>query len=144
MFFMKKLIMFVILAVAAYASPAQSCDPTCCKKTCEPDHAKKETASISTLRSDLQTVIIKMGKSSLDFDKQVTDLTVKNCVCNEEGLRYLSTVASSIRHEFVAKIAPAKLVASLKEGGHASQPQAQTLASLNKEVQLLAAQADLL
>jgi hypothetical protein len=141
---MKKLIMFIILAMAAYASSAQSCDPGCCKKTCEPDGAKKETASISKLRSDLQTVITKMSKSSLAFDKRVTDLTVKNCVCDEAGLCYLSKIVTSIRHELVEKIEPSKLVVSLKECDHASQPEQQTLASLKKEVQLLTAQADLL
>jgi hypothetical protein len=141
---MKKFIMLVILAVAAYASPAQSCDPACCKKTCEPDRAKKETASISTLRSDLQMVINKMSKSSLAFDKRVTGLTVKNCVCDEEGLRYLSTIATSIRRELMKKIESSSLVGSWKAGDLAPQPEQQTLASLNKEVQLLTAQADML
>jgi hypothetical protein len=141
---MKKLIMLVVLAVAAYASYAQTCNPLCCKKTCEADKAKKETASISTMRSDLQTVITKMSRSSMAFDKQLTDLTVKNCVCDEEGLRYLSTVATSIRREFVQKVDPSKLVASLKEHGRASLPEQQTLAGLKKEIQLLSAQADLL
>jgi len=140
---MKKLIMLVILAVSACVSYAQPCDPGCCKKKCDLSKVK-ETTSISTLRSDLQMVITKMSQSSLAFDKQVTDLTVKNCVCDEEGLRYLSIVATSIRREFMEKIQPAKQVGSLKTHSLAAQPKQQTLASLQKEVELLTAQANLL
>ena len=132
--------MFIIVAVSAYASHAQSCVPGCCKKTCEA--AKTETASVSSLRSDLQTVITKMSQSSWGFDKQVTDLTLKNCVCDAEGLRYLSTVATTVRRAFVEKIEPSKLVASLKD--QASPSSHETLAGLQKEIQLLTAQADLL
>lgn len=153
---MKKLIVLIILAVSSSVSYAQSCaqsckqpctEPctkTCDKKSCGPEGTKKEEAAvITTLRSDLQTVIEKASKSSVAFDNQLKELTIEKGANDEESLLYISQVASSIRNEFLNKLESAKLVASLKDYKPSpSSTRQQMVANLKKEIQLLATQAE--
>jgi len=142
---MKKLIMLVILSIAFYASYAQSCSQTCDKKSsCGPEGTKKEEAAvISTMRTDLQTVITKMSKSPVAFDNQLKDITIEKGTSDDESLLYISQVATSIRYEFLSKLESSKLVASLKDyKPSASSTKQQMVANLKKEIQLLAAQAE--
>jgi hypothetical protein len=141
---MKKLIVLIILAVSSYATYAQSCSPSCEKKSCGPEGTKKdEAAVITTMRNDLQTVIAKMSKSSFAFDNQLKDLTIEKGASDDESLLYISQAATSIRYELVNKIESSKLVASLKEyKPSGSSTKQQMVANLKKEIQLLAAQAE--
>ena len=140
---MKKLILLIILAVS-YGSYAQSCEQTCEKKSCGPEGTKKEEAAvITTMRNDLQTVIVKMSKSSLAFDNQLKGMTIEKGASDDESLLYISHAATTIRYELLNKIASSKLVASLKDyKPSASSTKQQMVANLKKEIQLLAAQAE--
>jgi hypothetical protein len=160
---MKKLIVLIILAVSSLATYAQSCTqpcpPTCtqpcppsctqpCAKTCDktacgPEGTKKEAAVITTMRSDLQTVIAKVSKSSLAFDNQLKETKIERGASDEESLLYISQVAASIRQEFLTKVASAKLVTPLKDYTPSpSSTEQQMVANLKKEIQLLATQAE--
>ena len=142
---MKKLIALVILVAASYASYAQSCSQTCDKKSsCGPEGTKKEEAAvITTMRTDLQTVITKMSKSPVAFDHHVKDITIEKGSSDDESLFYISQVATTIRYEFLNKIESSKQVALLKEYKPlASSTKQQMVANLKKEIQLLTAQAE--
>ena len=141
---MKKIVFLFILALPSYASHAQSCQPTCDKTSCGPDGTKKQEAVvITTMRSDLQTVITKMSKSSLAFDNHLKGMTIEKGTSDDESLLYISQVASSIRYEFLNKIESSRLVANLKDYKPSTfSTKQQMVASLKKEIQLLAAQAD--
>ena len=95
------------------------------------------------MRSDLQTVIAKMSKSTFAFDNQLKEMTIEKGESDDESLLYLSQAATSIRYELLNKIESSKLVASLKEykPSTASTKQ-QMVANLKKEIQLLAVQAE--
>jgi hypothetical protein len=141
---MRKLVVFILLSVSSYFAAAQSCAQTCDKKSCGPEGTKKEEAAvITTMRSDLQTVITKMSKSSLAFDNQLKALTIEKGTSDDESLLYLSQAATSIRYELLNKIESSKLVSSLKDyRPSASTTKQQMVANLKKEIQLLAAQAE--
>jgi hypothetical protein len=141
---MKKIIALVILSVSSYAMSAQSCAQSCDKKSCGPEGTKKEEAAvITTMRSDLQTVITKISKSSLAVDNQLKDLTIEVGASDDESLLFISQVAMSIRYELLNKVESAKLVASLKDFKPSpSSTKQQMVANLKKEIQLLATQAE--
>jgi hypothetical protein len=141
---MKKIIALLILSLSSYAMYAQSCAQTCDKKSCGPEGTKKEEAAvIKTMRTDLQTVVAKMAKSSLAFDSQVKDMTIEKGENDDESLLFLSQAATTIRYELLNKLERSKIVASLKEfkAGAASNKQ-QMVANLKKEIQVLASQAE--
>ncbi|MBT1699510.1 hypothetical protein KK083_21610 [Fulvivirgaceae bacterium PWU4] len=152
---MKKLIALIVFAVSSYITHAQSCTPscpspcppsctqTCDKKLCTAGAGNKEEAAITTMRNDLQTVIAKMSKSSLAIDGQLKDLTIEKGASDEESLRRISQAAASVRYQLLRKLEPSKLVASLKDykASEVSTKQ-QMLASLQEEIELLAAQAE--
>ena len=141
---MKKLFVLAILTLSAYVSSAQSCAPSCEKKSCGPEGTKKdEAAVITTMRNDLQTVITKMSKSTLAFDKQVKELSIEKGASDDESLFYISQAATSIRYELLSRIEPSNQVASLKDFKPSpSSTKQQMVANLKKEIQLLATQAD--
>jgi hypothetical protein len=141
---MKKLIVLILFAVCSFATYSQSCAQSCDKKSCGPEGTKKEEAAvISTMRSDLQTVITKMSKSSFAFDNQLKEMTIEKGTSDDESLLFLSQAATSIRYELLNKIESSKLVASLKEyKPSASSTKQQMVANLKKEIQLLAVQAE--
>lgn len=141
---MKKLIVLIVLALSSFASYSQSCAQSCEKKSCGPEGTKKdEAAVITTMRSDLQTVIAKMSKSSVAFDDQLKDMTIEKGASDDESLLFISQVAASIRYELLNKVESSKLVASLKEfKPAASSSKQQMVANLKKEIQLLATQAE--
>ncbi|HZB14928.1 MAG TPA: hypothetical protein VE467_17935 [Chryseolinea sp.] len=141
---MKKLIVLILLAVCSFATYSQSCAQSCDKKSCGPEGTKKEEAAvISTMRSDLQTVIAKMSKSSFSFDNQLKEMTIEKGTSDDESLLYISQAATSIRYELLNKIEPSKLLASLKDyRPSASSTKQQMVANLKKEIHLLAAQAE--
>jgi len=141
---MKKLLTLTILIMSAYVTSAQSCAQTCDKKSCGPEGTKKEEAAvISTMRSDLQTVITKMSNSSWSFDKQVKEMSIEKGVSDDESLFYISQAATSVRYELLNKVEPSKVVASLKDfKPSTSSTKQQMVANLKKEIQLLAVQAD--
>jgi hypothetical protein len=144
MHYMKKLLILLILTVSAYVTSAQSCAQTCDKKSCGPEGTKKkEAAVITTMRSDLQTVITKMSHSSWAFDRQVKEMSIEKGASDDESLLYISQAATSIRYELLSKVEPSKVVASLKDfKPSASSTKQQMVANLKKEIQLLAVQAE--
>jgi hypothetical protein len=141
---MKKLLMFTVLMLSSYLMSAQSCAKTCDAKSCGPEGTKKEEAAvITTMRSDLQTVITKISKSSIAIDPQIKELTIEKGGTDDESLFFISQAVTSIRYELLSKIEPSKLVASLKEfKPSASSNKQQMVANLKKEIQLLASQAE--
>jgi hypothetical protein len=141
---MKKLIVLLLLAGCSFATYSQSCAQSCDKKSCGPEGTKKEEAAvISTMRSDLQTVITKMSKSSFSFDNQLKEMTIEKGTSDDESLLYISQAATSIRYELLNKIEPSKLLASLKSyKPSASSTKQQMVANIKKEIHLLAAQAE--
>jgi len=140
---MKKLLILTFLTMSAYVTSAQSCAPTCDKKSCGPEGTKKEEAAvITTMRSDLQTVITKMSNSSWAFDKQVKEMSIEKGANDDESLFYISQAATSIRYELLSKVEPSKVTASLKDfKPSASSTKQQMVANLKKEIQLIAVQA---
>jgi hypothetical protein len=155
-FNMKKLIALIIFAASSYVTYAQSCPPSCpspcppsCKpvcdkKLCRAEEAKKEgTASIATMRNDLQAVIAKISGSSLAIDRQVKDLTIEEGTSDDESLVNISKAAASVRRELLSKMESSKLVASLKDYQPSlSATKQEMVANLKKEIELLAVQAD--
>ena len=141
---MKKLLVLVILTMSVYVASAQSCAQTCDKKSCGPEGTKKdEAAVITTMRNDLQTVITKMSKSTLAFDKQLKEMSIEKGASDDESLFYISQAATSIRYELLSKVESPKQVASLKDFKPSpSSTKQQMVANLKKEIQLLATQAD--
>jgi hypothetical protein len=141
---MKKLIVFILVAVSSFVSYSQSYAQTCDKKSCGPEGTKKEEAAvISTMRTDLQTVIAKISKSSLAFDSQLKEMTIEKGASDDESLLFISQIATSIRYELLSKVESSKLVASLKDyKPSVSSNKQQMVANLKKEIQLLATQAE--
>jgi len=125
-------------------SQAQSCTPSCEKKSCGPEGTKKEEAAvISTMRSELQTVITRMSKSSLSFDKRIAEMKIERGTSDDESLFFISQAANSIRHEFVSKIESSKLVVPLREYEPlAVSTKQQMVSALKKEIQILTSQAE--
>lgn len=146
---MKKLLILVVVAIAPYFVAAQSCTPSCdktCdkKSSCGPEGTKTEEAAvITTMRTDLQTVITKMSKSSLSFDQRVKGMKIEKGTTDDESLLFLSQAATTIRFELLNKIESARMTASLKDfkSGTAVTKQ-QMVANLKKEIQVLATQAE--
>jgi hypothetical protein len=141
---MKKLIVLILLVACSLLTYSQSCAQECDKKSCGPEGTKKEEAAvISTMRSDLQTVISKMSKSSFLFDSQVKGMAIEKGTSDDESLLFLSQAATSIRHELLNKIESTKLLTSLKEYKPSpSSTKQQLVANLKKEIQLLTVQAE--
>jgi hypothetical protein len=146
---MKKLIILISIAIAPYIvsaqSCAQSCNPTCDKKSsCGPEGTKKgEAAVITTMRTDLQSVIGKMSKSSTAFDQQVKQMTIEQGANDDESLLFLSNAATTIRFEMITKVDRSKMSASLRDYKPATATtKQQMVANLKKEIQLLATQAE--
>lgn len=143
---MKKLFILILISGISFLTVAQSCppSPSCDKKSCGPEGTKKEEAAvISNMRTDVQTVLAKMAKSKVSFDKQVADMTVEKGESDDESLLFLSQAVTAIRFELVNKLGSAKLTAGLKEykPSTASTKQ-QIVATLKKEIQLLTNQAE--
>jgi hypothetical protein len=141
---MKKLLILFLIAMAPQFIAAQSCAQTCDKKSCGPEGTKKEEAAvIKTMRTELQTVVAKMSKSTLAFDNQFKDMTIEKGESDDESLLYLSQAATSIRYELLNKVDRSKQVAALKEfkPGAPSNKQ-QMVANLRKEIQALTTQAE--
>ena len=141
---MKKLIILIIVSVTSFGAYSQSCAARCDKKSCGPEGTKKEEAAvITTMRTDLQTVITKMSKTSFAFNDQLKDMTIEKGTSDDESLLFISQAAASIRYELLNKVETSKLVASLREyKPSASSTKQQMVANLKKEIQLLATQAE--
>jgi hypothetical protein len=141
---MKKLLVLAILTMSAYVASGQSCAQTCEKKSCGPEGTKRdEAAVITTMRNDLQTVITKMSKSHVAFDKHVKELSIEKGASDDESLFYISQAATSIRYELLSKIELSNQVASLKDFKPSPAfTKQQIVANLKKEIQMLATQAD--
>lgn len=142
---MKKLFMLMVVVITPHFLTAQSCAAQSCdKKSCGPEGTKKEEAAvITTMRTDLQTVIARIAKSPVAFDKTIREMTIEKGASDDESLLFISQAASSIRYELMNRIESAKLNASLKafRPGVSSTKQ-QMVANLKKEIQLLATQAE--
>lgn len=149
---MKKLFVLVALSAVSYLTQAQTpaCDPSackdkpacekpaCCEKSCS---AKSGSASINAMRSDLQTVIAKMSKSSVSFNDEVVSMEIADEAC----IVKLCKAASTVRNELVTKVDPSKLNASLKNYKPGKSSNERKMASgLKKEIELLTAQVEML
>jgi len=141
---MKKLFVLILLSAILQFSWAQSCAQSCDKKSCGPEGTKKEEAAvIKTMRTDVQTVLTKMSKSNVSFDKQVADMQIEKGESDDESLLFLSQAVTAIRYELTSKLDASKQIAALKEFKPASSSSKQQMvASLKKEIQLLASQAE--
>lgn len=140
---MKKLFVLILLSTVLQFSWAQSCAQSCDKKSCGPEGTKKaEAAVITTMRTDVQTVLAKMSQSKV-FDKQVADMKIEKGESDDESLLFLSQAVTAIRYELTSKLDDSKQIAALKEFKPASSSSKQQMvASLKKEIQLLATQAE--
>jgi hypothetical protein len=137
---MKKLITLIALTGLSYFSFSQSCD----KKSCGPEGTKTEEARVITsLRADLQAVVNKMSQSSVSFEKEISQMEITKGANDDESLLFISQAASTIRYELLSKVEPAKIISSLKEYKPANSSSKQKMvSSLQKEIQILASQAD--
>lgn len=141
---MKKLFILIALTGISYLSHAQAEAKSCDKSSCGPEGTKKgEAAVITTMRSDLETVIAKMSKSSVSFDKTVAEMKIAKGATDDECLLFISQAASTVRYELVSKIESSKLIASLKDYKPANfSTKQQMVSALKKEIQILASQAE--
>lgn len=135
---MKKLLFFMAIAIAPQLVWAQSCD----KKSCGPEGTKKEEAAvISSMRTDLQTVINKMSTSSVAFDQQVKDMEIEKGSSDDESLLFISQAATTIRFELLSKVESSRIVSSLKEFRPvAATTKQQMVVNLKNEIEALAMQ----
>ena len=143
---MKKLLFLLLIAAVPYFSNGQSCSPSpsCEKTSCGPEGTKKSEAKVITsLRSDLQSVIDKMSKSSVAFDKELAQMTIAQGASDDESLLFISQAASSIRYELTSKLEPGQQVASLRDFRPKNfSTKAQMVSALKKEISVLADQAE--
>lgn len=145
---MKKLCILILIAGIPLFSNGQSCDKaasqSCSKTSCGPEGTKKEEAAIiGLMRSDLQDVVTKMARSSLSFDKQVSEMKIEKGSTDDESLLYISQAVNAIRFELLNRIEKSKLIASLKD----YQPsrfstKQQMVTALKKEIEMLTSQAE--
>lgn len=145
---MKKLCIIILIAGIPLVTNGQSCDKaasqSCSKTSCGPEGTKKEEAVvIGLMRSDLQKVVIKMSKSELSFDKQVSEMKIEKGSTDDESLLYISQAVTAIRFELLNKVDKTKLVASLKD----YQPsrfstKQQMVTALKKEIEMLTSQVE--
>jgi hypothetical protein len=136
---MKKLFILIALTGISYLSAAQSCD----KSSCGPEGTKKgEAVAITNLRADLESVITRMSRSSVSFDKEVAEMKIARGSSDDESLLYISQAASAIRYELLNKVEPSKIIASLRNYKPSNFSNKQKMVSgLKKEIELLASQA---
>jgi hypothetical protein len=143
---MKKLFIIVLLAGIPLLSSAQSSDKasSCEKTSCGPEGTKKgEAKVITSLRTDLQSVISKMSTSSVPFDKEVAAMTVVQGSNDDESLLFISQAVTTIRYELLNKIESSKLIVSLRDYKPSSfATKQQMMSSLKKEIEILANQAE--
>jgi hypothetical protein len=141
---MKKLFAIIAISAMPLFLVAQSCAQSCDKTACGPAGTKKEEAAvITTLRTDLQSVISKMSKSSVSFGKEVSEMRVTKGSTDDESLLFISQAATSIRYELLSKLDASKLTASLKDyKPHSFSTKQQMMAGLKREIQLLINQAE--
>jgi hypothetical protein len=145
---MKKLLILMLIAGMPFFASAQSCSKaataSCDKTSCGPEGTKKgEAKVISSLRTDLQSVINKMSKSSLAFDKAIAEMTLAQGENDDESLLFISQAATSVRYELLNKIQSAKLIASLKDyKPSVFSSKQQMVSALKKEIEILASQAE--
>ena len=145
---MKKLFILILIASIPFISSAQSCTKpegaSCDKTSCGPGGTKKgEAKVITTLRTDLQSVINKMSQSSVAFDKQVSEMKLEPGNNDDESLLFISQAVNSVRYEIVTKIESSRLVSSLRDYKPASfSTKQQMVSALKKEIEILANQAE--
>jgi hypothetical protein len=145
---MKMLFILILIASMPFFSNGQSCDkslPASCSKTsCGPEGTKKgEAAVIGSMRTDLQSVVARMSKSSLVFSKEVSEMEIEKGTSDDESLFFISQAVNVIRFELVNKIESSKLISSLKEYQPARfSTKQQMVSALKKEIQLLTIQAE--
>ena len=142
---MKKLFILVVIVVISNFTYGQSCSPSACeKKSCGPEGTKqKEAAVITSMRTDVQTVLERMVKSPISFDRQIAAMKIETGQSDDESLLFLSQAVTAIRYELLNKIEPSKLIAALKEykpTGYSTKQQ--MVSSLRKEIQMIASQAE--
>jgi hypothetical protein len=142
---MKKLfVLLLIIAIPCFAY-AQTCSQESCdKKSCGPEGTKvKEAAVITGMRTDLQTVITKMSKSPVSFDKHIAAMNIEKGSTDDESLLFLSQAITTIRYEFINKLKSSELITSLKEYKPVTfSTKQQMVAALKNEIQILANQAE--
>jgi hypothetical protein len=118
----------------------QGCNPS----SCGPGDTKTgEAKVITSMRSDLQSVIDKMAKSDKGFSQNVTGLQIESGANDDESLLFIYQSASLVRTELITKLQADQVLPVLKETS--IQPSAnkqQLVASLQKEIKLLVTQAD--
>jgi trehalose-6-phosphate synthase len=142
---MKKLFILFLITILPCFVYAQTCSQESCdKKSCGPEGTKvKEAAVITSMRTDLQTVIEKMSKSTVSFDKHVAEMNIEKGTTDDESLLFLSQAISTIRFEFLNKLKSSELVTSLREYKPVTfSTKQQMVAALKKEIKILANQAE--
>ena len=127
-------------ATAIAQEKKEGCNPS----SCGPGDTKKgEAKAITSMRSDLQSVIDKMAKSDKGFSHQVTTLQIEAGATDDESLLFIYQSASFVRTELTTKLPTDQLLPVLKETPtKPSTNKQQLVASLQKEIKALTTQVD--
>lgn len=127
---------------AVSASAQSSCSTSA--QACGPSGTKTEEAKVITsMRSDLQTVIGKLAKSNTGLSTQITNVEISQGTNDDESLLFIYQTAFAVHAELVANTDPGKLIPELKKQNlQPSSNKRQLVASLKKEIKLLEDQAE--
>ena len=141
---MRNLFILILFSLPLQFSWAQSCPPSCDKTSCGPEGTKKaEAAVITTMRTEVQTVLTKMSQSKIAFDKHVANMKLEKGETDDESLLFLSQAVTAIRYELTSRLDASKQLLALKQFKPASSAtKQQMVAALRKEIQVLASQAE--
>lgn len=137
---MKKLLILIAFTGISFLSAGQACDKT----ACGPEGTKTgEAVAITTLRTNLESVITKLSGSSLSLDKEIAEMKIAKGSSDDESLLFISQAASTIRYELLNKVEPSKLIASLRNYKPVNFSTKQKMVSgLKKEIEILVSQAE--
>ena len=142
---MKKYIVIAIWVTVLFNAAtlvAQEKKPGCNPSSCGPGDTKTgEAKVITSMRSDLQSVIDKMAKSGKGFSQDVTNLQIEAGANDDESLLLIYQSATFIKTELASKLQADELLLTETTMKPATNKQ-QLVASLQKEIKALITQVD--
>ena len=142
---MKKYIVIAISVTVLFNAAtlvAQEKKPGCNPSSCGPGDTKTgEAKVITSMRSDLQSVIDKMAKSGKGFSQDVTNLQIEAGANDDESLLLIYQSATFIKTELASKLQADELLLTETTMKPATNKQ-QLVASLQKEIKALITQVD--
>jgi hypothetical protein len=131
-----------LLGLNAGTVIAQEKKAGCNPSSCGPGDTKTAEAKVITsMRSDLQSVIDKMAKSGKGFSQEVTNLQIEAGATDDESLLLIYQSAAFIKTELAAKLRTDELLPRETTTKPAANKQ-QLVASLQKEIKALITQVD--